>query len=74
MKLGMRDEQSLQSVHLFEVESVFNKEGEIRLKEEEEHASNDEEEIQSSQEGSSLWRRMGGDVGEEEEDGCEDCN
>ena len=36
MKLVMRDEEELQSVHLLEVESVFDKEGEIRLEEEEE--------------------------------------
>ena len=71
MKLVMRDEEELQSVHLLEVESVFDEEGEIRLEEEEEHACDDEKEVQSSQEGGLLWRDMRGDVGEEEEDGGE---
>ena len=73
-KLVVRDEERLQSVHLMDVESVLDEEGEIRLKEQEEHASDDEEEIQPSQEGGLLRRHVRGDVGEEEEDGGEDGN
>lgn len=72
-KLVVRDEERLQSVHLMDVESVLDEEGEIRLKEQEEHASDDEE-IQPSQEGGLLRRHVRGDVGEEEEDGGEDGN
>lgn len=73
-KLVVRDEKRLQSVHLMDVESVLDEEGEIWLKEQEEHASDDEEEIQPSQEGGLLRRHVRGDVGEEEEDGGEDGN